>query len=76
MDQRAHQSNILEAQGHGKTRSNPPGSFLAKGGGQWWDPLVGWPYLSADWWAQPPTSNFGQRVPGSFLKSITHSLFK
>ena len=48
MDQMAHQSNILEAQGHGKTRSDRPGSFLAKGGGQWWDPLDGRPYLSAD----------------------------
>ena len=33
---------------HHMDQRDPPGSFLAKGGGQWWDPLVGWSYLSAD----------------------------
>jgi len=51
-------------------QGDPPGSFLAKGGGQRWDPLVGRPGWSADWWAPPLTSSFGHQVPGCFLKEV------
>ena len=49
---------------------DPPGSFLAKGGGQGWDPLVGRPGWSADWWAPTPTSSFVQSLLGNFVKAV------
>ena len=67
MDQRAHQSkttNVLEAQARGKIEGTHQEASWTKAAAS---ARTHW---SADWWAQPPTSSFGQQIPGSFLKLV------